>query len=132
MYLSLITLIPGLIAATLYGFWWSIVIIPPAFFFLLPNNNIFRLDSAGWIAINRGVFYLASVTYIIVACWVFQKHIGSWYGWAIGCVSAWAGIGSIASDLEEYLFFRNPKKSLADVDRELEAMANKFIKDMKD
>ncbi len=88
--------------------WWAPIIIFPLSFFILPsfgggdpdNTSKMALDSRRW------VFYISSSIFIGLMTYAFQKNIGSWYGWGVGMILGCLCCGSIAADLEKYLYFR--------------------------
>jgi hypothetical protein len=88
--------------------WWAPIIIFPLSFFVLPSigsGDPYDI-SKGALEIRRCVFYLSSLIFISLMTYVFHIRIGSWYGWGIGMILGWLCCGSVAADLEKYLFFR--------------------------
>jgi len=104
---TLIAITVGAISFTIR--WWLPVIVFPASFMLIPSlmcgdpHQITKLA----LEIRRAIFYLISVIFIGLMIYIFQINIGSLYGWLIGMLLSWLGVGSIAADLEKYLFFRS-------------------------
>jgi hypothetical protein len=89
--------------------WWIPIIVFPLTFFIIPSSgggDYFQL-SKSTIEKRRAIFYGISLVFIGLMTYNFQIHIGSWYGWLIGMLLGWLGCGSIAADLEKYLFFRS-------------------------
>lgn len=88
--------------------WWTPILTFPLAFLIVPGigaGNRFEISTRS-IEHRRALFYVVSIGFMIAMIALFQKQLGSWYGWLIGMVLSWLGIGSIAADLEKYLFFR--------------------------
>lgn len=103
-------------------YWWFPIAVYPLFFYLNPFKPFLRLNGTYTLPTRRFIFYTSSTIYLIISGYLFDKHIGHWYGWGIGCLIAWLNSGGIASALEPYLFFRAPYN----MDDRLEKMANDF------
>ena len=91
-----------------FVFWWVPVIAFPIVFFLIPSiglNDSYHLQKSR-LEVRRAAFYGLGIAFLVVMAILFQKRLGSWYGWLVGAILAWLGCGIIAANLEEYLYFR--------------------------
>lgn len=103
-----------ILIATITGYisfvfqWWAPILTFPLVFLLTPNFDISDYYQLSKIALEsrRAIFYLVGLCFMGLMTYTFQVRIGNWYGWIVGMALAWLGCGSIAADLEKYLFFR--------------------------
>lgn len=99
----------GLVAYfTYYIRWWAPALSFPVAFLIIPSigGNGSYLIERNKLEFRRALFYALCAAFTVAMAVLFQRKLGSWYGWLVGTVLAWLGCGSIASDLEKYLCFR--------------------------
>lgn len=69
--------------------WYGSIIAFPAYLFLTPNIIKCRLVSVLQVYIMRMVYLIVGIAFIVIQAVIFQKNIGSWYGWIVGAFLSW-------------------------------------------
>lgn len=90
--------------------WWAPVLIFPVAFFFIPafgGNDSYPIRR-NKLEHRRTLFLALCIAFTVVMAVLFQKRLGSWYGWLVGTILAWLDCGVIASNLEKYLRYRTP------------------------
>ncbi len=78
--------------------WWVISIVFPLV--MSASNLVYRKDQPlpdnKYRMIVDTCIMLTQTGYVISQVIIYQRHIGSWYGWIIGLIIGWVGSGKIA------------------------------------
>lgn len=90
--------------------WWAPFLVFPGYILVVPDFGHPQVEKLSTSRVNlmRWVFYILAATYVISQVVIFQKHIGSWYGWLIGAFLSWGAGGICAARLETWLLWRQP------------------------
>lgn len=86
--------------------WWAPVLVLPLAVLLSPNLGATPPESHHAATARQFVFYVVAILYVISQAILFQRHVGSWYGWLAGGGSAFLAVGLMAGKLEDWLQHR--------------------------
>lgn len=113
-YFIKILLAASLAAVSYQVHWWLPMVMFPALVFAIPNFGQPRLAALNVTKVHvmRGVFYVAATAYLVAQAVIFQKYLGSWYGWLVGAFLSWGAGGMCAAMLEPWLLWRQPVSDL--------------------